>query len=154
MIIKLYPTNLLWLNFIQNIFNYSWYLGWIFDLQFSYIIWKYFLTSPHLYYCSYVLIPSRKIFGHFLIKLYTECGGWSEWSFRELQKKICIVWFQKNCPEFFTCTTYIDKLFKSEIFLLIFSLNDLLFTAGIIEAFNINHLHIFYNLFYQFVLSI
>lgn len=74
--------------------------------------------------------------------------------FQRVTKKICIVWFRKNCPEFFTCTTYIDKLFKSEIFLLIFSLNNLLFTAGIIEAFNINHLHIFYNLFYEFVLSI
>lgn len=100
MIIKLYPTNLLWLNFIQNIFNYSWYLGWIFDLQFSYIIWKYFLTSPHLYYCSYVLIPSRKIFGHFLIKLYTECGEWSEWSFRELQKKYVLSGFRKIALNF------------------------------------------------------
>lgn len=131
------------MNFIQNTFDFSWYLGWISDLNFSYLIWKYFWTFPHLYWCNYVLIPSRKIFGNLLVQLYTECGEWSEWSFRELQKNMYLSVFRKIALKFSFAPIWLIKFFKSEIILWIFSLTDLLFTAGIIEAFNINHLHIF-----------
>lgn len=131
------------MNFIQNIFDFSWHFGWISDLNFSYLIWKYFWTFPHLYWYNYVLIPSRKIFGNLLVQLYTECGEWSEWAFRELQKKNVFVWFQKDCPKIFICTTLIDKIFQIRNNLTDFLPYWSIITAGIIEAFNINHLHIF-----------